>query len=438
MSLRRHFVSSTALATFAVLASPAAAQVDQPAPNTPAAEGEAAPQNQIVVIGTRRQDRTVADSPVPIDVIGADELAETGFTETNRILRDLVPSFNFPQPSLTDGTDSVRPATLRGLAPDQTLVLVNGKRRHPSALLNLNGSVGRGSAAVDLNQIPPIAIERIEVLRDGASSQYGSDAIAGVINVQLRRGEGGRAQVTYGKYITTMDGVLQQFGPQTGANGQPLPNPQAGASGVFLLEDNGEERERRDGGTLTVAGNIGLPVGPDGYLNLTAQFQDRNSTNRAGADPRQQFRSNGGAVDPREFGFDRYTHRYGDPETTDYSLFLNAGYELAPAAELYAFGSYGVRDSESAGFYRRSQDARNRNFSASTTAFVPFYPEGFLPLIVSEVRDLSAAAGCAAKWASSITTCPSFTARTRSTSSSRTASTPVSARSARAGSTPAS
>src|SRR3546814_14772877 len=107
-------------------------------------------------------DLTVADSAVPIDVISADALANSGTTETNRLLNQLVPSFNFPQPSLTDGTDALRPATLRGLAPDQVLVLVNGKRRHLPSLLSLNGSVGRGSSGVDMNPIPPIAIERHE------------------------------------------------------------------------------------------------------------------------------------------------------------------------------------------------------------------------------------------------------------------------------------
>lgn len=272
-------------------------------------------------------------------------------------------------------------------------MLVNGKRRHTSALLNLNGSVGRGSAAVDLNTIPPLAIERIEVLRDGASSQYGSDAIAGVINVQLRRSEGNRAQVTYGKYITTMDDVLQQGTPVLGANGQPALDPNAGAGDVYLLTDTGEERKRRDGGTLTLAANFGLPVGPDGFLNLTLQYQDRNPTNRTAADPRRQYPLVGGLADPREATFNRYSHRYGDAATTDFTAFLNAGYDLTQNVELYTFASYNVRDAESAGFYRRANDARNRDFSASTTTFVPFYPNGFLPLIVSDIEDLAIAGG---------------------------------------------
>ncbi len=386
----RLLLRTAAVAVAAFAAAPLLAQSEDDAASL---EGAAAPQEQIIVTGTRRSDRTVADSPVPIDVIGGDVLNNSGYTETNKVLNQLVPSFNFPQPSITDGTDALRPATLRGLAPDQTLVLVNGKRRHTSALLNLNGSVGRGSAAVDLNTIPPIAIERIEVLRDGASSQYGSDAIAGVINVQLRKSEGGRAQATYGKYVTNVDGVLQQNGPVLGTNGQPVADANAGATGVYQLTDDGREVRRRDGETLTLAANIGLPVGPGGYVNLTAQYQDRDPTNRAGADPRQQYSPVGGLVDPRELTIDRFTHRYGDAATTDYTLFLNAGYELAPSAELYTFASYGLRDGESAGFYRRSNDARNRDFSASTTAFVPYYPDGFLPLITSEIRDLAAAGG---------------------------------------------
>ena len=391
MIIRHRLLLRTAAVAFAAFAAgPLLAQAEEDAASL---EGAAAPQEQIIVTGTRRSDRTVADSPVPIDVIGGDVLNNSGYTETNKVLNQLVPSFNFPQPSITDGTDALRPATLRGLAPDQTLVLVNGKRRHTSALLNLNGSVGRGSAAVDLNTIPPIAIERIEVLRDGASSQYGSDAIAGVINVQLRKSEGGRAQATYGKYVTNVDGVLQQNGPVLGTNGQPVADANAGASGVYQLTENGREVRRRDGETLTLAANIGLPVGPGGYVNLTAQYQDRDPTNRAGADPRQQYTSVGGLIDSRELTIDRFTHRYGDAATTDYTLFLNAGYELAPSAELYTFASYGIRDGESAGFYRRSNDARNRDYSASTTAFVPYYPDGFLPLITSEIRDLAAAGG---------------------------------------------
>ncbi|MBL4639898.1 MAG: TonB-dependent receptor plug domain-containing protein, partial [Kordiimonadaceae bacterium] len=179
-------------------------------PVAAAADKEFAGIEEVVVVGTRRKDRTVANSNVPVDVISATELSSSGYSETNQLLSALLPSFNFPQPSLADGTDHVRPAQLRGLAPDHTLVLINGKRRHSSALVNINGSAGRGSSAVDLNAIPANAIKRIEILRDGAAAQYGSDAIAGVINIVLKdASSGGEMSATYGAHVTTLSGVPQ-------------------------------------------------------------------------------------------------------------------------------------------------------------------------------------------------------------------------------------
>ena len=142
--------------------------------------------DEVVVTGTRVASRSRLDSLAPVDVIAAESLNTQATTELAEALSNTAPSLNFPRPSITDGTDHIRPATLRGLAPDQTLVLVNSKRRHQSALVNVNGSIGRGSAAVDLNAIPLASVESMEVLRDGASAQYGSDAIAGVINLRLR------------------------------------------------------------------------------------------------------------------------------------------------------------------------------------------------------------------------------------------------------------
>lgn len=369
-------VSSTAL--FVAAANPAFAQQDTSAQ---AAEAEEATGiNAIIVTGTRRTDRTVADSTVPVDVISGEALLNSGTTETNKLLNQLVPSFNFPQPSLTDGTDSLRPATLRGLAPDQVLVLVNGKRRHQSALVNLNGSVGRGSTAVDLNTIPPLAIERLEVLRDGAASQYGSDAIAGVINIQLKKGIGGRAQATFGKYVTEMEdvGQVDTVSLTTGLTDNPV------------ITYTGEDRKRRDGDTYTLASNFGLPLGDNGYVNLTAEYKDRSPTNRSGPDIRRNYFNAG---DPREATFNRYAHRYGDGVSKDLNFFVNGGIEFSDSAEFYTFGSYGIREGNGAGFYRRSADVRNRDWSASTTTFVPIYADGFLPLIASEIVDISAAAG---------------------------------------------
>ena len=380
-------VTSAPVALFA--AAPACAQ-QAPEP-APADTAENSPENSVVVTGSRFATRTVADSPVPIDVISADQLENSGQTETNKLLNQLVPSFNFPQPSLTDGTDSLRPATLRGLSPDQTLVLINGKRRHTSALLNINGSVGRGSAAVDLNETPPIAIDRVEVLRDGAASQYGSDAIAGVIDLQLSKRKGVSASVTYGEYDTDLAGVAQVTGVQTGANGLPVVAAAGGTNNdILALTTNGKERHRNDGQTVTLATRIGLPVGPEGYFVFSAQFRDRDPTNRSGADPRRQYPTVG---DPRELTIDRYTHRFGDGKATDYNIFVNSGYQLTPDIEAYAFGSYGIRDANGAGFYRRANDARNRDFAASTTTFVSFYPDGFLPLIDSAIEDISGAVG---------------------------------------------
>ena len=367
----------------AAFAAPALAQ-QQPGAATQSAGAAEQPSvasgSEIVVTGTRRANRTVADSPVPVDVITSEALSQTGSTDVARALREQVPSFNFPQPSITDGTDVIRPATLRGLGPDQTLVLVNGKRRHTSALLNINGSVGRGTSAVDINFIPTIALGRVEVLRDGAAAQYGSDAIAGVINFQLRSArDGGRFTVTYGQYDTKIDGVQDYSGLVLGANGQPTLSP----DGTFALATTGK-RHRSDGQTLTFAGTLGLPLFKEGFLDISGEVQGREATNRTGADPRRQYPLIGGLVDPRELTFNRFSHRYGDPETFDGKLFVNAGLPLGGGVELYAFGSYGDRNGDSGGFYRIASDARN----------IPaIYPDGFLPLIQTELDDINGTVG---------------------------------------------
>ncbi|WP_172449732.1 TonB-dependent receptor plug domain-containing protein [Porphyrobacter sp. HT-58-2] len=336
--------------------------------------------NQLIVTGTRRANRTVADSPVPIDVIPAEQLRQSGLVETARLLRDLVPSLNFPQPSITDGTDAIRPATLRGLGPDQTLVLINGKRRHVAALLNINGSVGRGSTAVDLNQIPASSIGRVEVLRDGAAAQYGSDAIAGVINFQLNDArEGGRIFVNYGGFNTRIAGVNQV----TGVNGVAGQVPTLTPDGVLQLTDTGRGLNVNDGEVLTVSGNIGLPLGPEGFINITAEYRDRNDTNRAGFDPRRNY-AQSGPLDPRELTLDRRYHRYGDPKTEDLNIVVNMGAPISDTVNFYAFATYGTRDAESAGFYRRAADNRN---------VVAIYPDGFLPLINTDTTDFSIVGG---------------------------------------------
>src|SRR4051794_2220268 len=301
----------TTLSTIA-LASPVSGQTGPAAPVNAQGQPTVSNEQTIIITGSRTANRTVANSPVPVDVIGADQIATSGQTETNKILNQLVPSFNFPQPSIADGSDALRPATLRGLSPDQTLVLVNGKRRHVSALLNINGTVGRGSAAVDMNMIPGLAISRIEVLRDGAAAQYGSDAIAGVINIQLKNAShGGRASVTYGKYITTIDNVANVTGLQLTA-GQPVLDPTDNR--YFLANSNGD-RKARDGDQLTASVNFGIPLGPRGYINATGEYRYREYTNRAGFDLRPNFnRPAPPAFDTNEIGFNRLQFRFGDPQ----------------------------------------------------------------------------------------------------------------------------
>ena len=387
-----------------MVAGAAAAQTVQSSPSQETtAETQAAPEdeagNQIVVIGSRVANRTVSDSPVPIDVISSSALQASGTGELNKTLNQLVPSFNFPQPSIADGSDVTRPATLRGLNPDQTLVLLNGKRRHVSALLNINGTVGRGAAAVDMNMIPALAIERIEVLRDGASSQYGSDAIAGVINVQLKTADsGGRAQVSYGKYVTTLDGVSDFDGL---VGGQPALDA---TDSRYLQANSSGERKARDGAYTTFGVNVGLPIGDGGFFNFTGEYRDRNFTNRQGYDLRPNYvRPTTTTFDPREATFNRLDFRYGDAKTEDFNFLINTGLPLG-SAEFYAFATYGHRDGLSAANFRQQSAATNRDFSVLTPAttptngnFVGLTPDGYLPKIQSNIDDMSATSGIRAE-----------------------------------------
>ena len=225
---------------------------------------------EIVVTGTRVANRSALDTAVPVDIVSADTLTNLGVSEVNQALSVALPSYNFPRPGLTDGSDTVRPAPLRGLAPDQTLVLVNGKRRHSASLVNINGTVGRGSSAVDLNTIPAGALRSIEVLRDGSSAQYGSDAIAGVINLRLREArDGGEVGTSYGWRDT--------------AYTTPTPATPTGATWSAPAE---QTRSRRDGQTVTVSGWKGFALGENGYLTVSGEYKDQKHTERGGWDPR--------------------------------------------------------------------------------------------------------------------------------------------------------
>ena len=326
---------------------------------------------QVVITGTRVANRSALDTAVPVDVVPASALQNLGVAEINQALSVALPSFTFPRPGLADGTDTVRPASLRGLAPDQTLVLVNGKRRHTAALVNVNGTVGRGSAAVDLNTIPNVAVRGIEVLRDGASAQYGSDAIAGVINLRMREdSSGGELGVSYGWRDTTYKNL-------TGT-------PPAGAtwSAPAVLK-----RSRSDGETLTVSGWKGFALGDSGFLTVSAEYKDAERTERGGWDFRQQYaRTSTGAFDPREATFDRFSQWYGEPELKQTTVFVNAGIDVNDNAEFYASASYQDRSAVSAGFQRLANDPSGRNIAS-------IYPDGFLPLIAPDVTDYALSAG---------------------------------------------
>lgn len=354
----------TRLLPWALIGSLASVQANAQAQNT-AQEDEV---STVVVTGTRVANRSALETAVPVDVVSSETLQNLGVTEVNQALSIALPSFNFPRPGLSDGTDTIRPASLRGLAPDQTLVLVNGKRRHLASLVNVNTTIGRGSAAVDLNTIPSGIIESIEVLRDGASAQYGSDAIAGVVNLRLKTSsDGGDVGVTYGWRESSYD-VPVGAAPA----GATWPSPAS------------VSRDVSDGETLTVSAWKGLPIGDTGSVTIAAEYKDQEYTERGGWDARQQYPLVGGAFDPREATFDRFNSWYGEPEMEQATLFANAEYEFESGAVMYGWASWQERDARSAGFYRRASDDRNT---------IEIYPDGFLPIIAPTVNDLSAAYG---------------------------------------------
>jgi iron complex outermembrane receptor protein len=314
--------------------------------------------DQIVVTGTRALDRTVLEAPVPVDVLSSAEIVATGRSETMQVLQMLAPSINFPRPSVNDGSDHIRPATLRGLGPDQTLVLVNGKRRHTTALVHVNQSVGRGSTSVDLNAIPVNAIDRIEILRDGAAAQYGSDAIAGVINIILKSSAELSVNSSIGRSFSEFEGE----------------------SGSATYDD---------GRVVQVGANYGRAIMGNGFIHLTGEFRDRERTNRSRVDVSTQCIANDTRCSNLPAGTDIYDEDLrqswsGDSESRDFGFFLNSEIPLAAGPRAYAFGGFSIRDGLAAGFFRRSSDDRTVR---------AIYPNGFLPLISSDIQDASAAIG---------------------------------------------
>jgi iron complex outermembrane receptor protein len=339
----------------------------------------------MVTVGSRSSTiRTRTQTPVPVDVIQISQVVnDIGQVELSQILNFIAPSFQSARQTIADGTDHVDPAQLRGLGTDQILVLVNGKRRHQSALVNVNGTVNRGSVGTDMSAIPASAIERIEILRDGAAAQYGSDAIAGVINIVLKNRTGVlEAGVSYGQYITSYD---KNYALYKLTNKTDDPSVKA-----------------RDGGNFQASVGYGFKINK-GYLNLTGEYIKRNATNRTGTYT--------GAVYPNVNGVNRddsimaargqtrntFDMNIGNSEIKSGNLFYNFAYPVSDKTEIYSFGGYGKKDGRAAGFYRYPSGIPG-NAKIYAPNVLAIYPNGFLPFINSDIADLSTSLGVRTKF----------------------------------------
>jgi iron complex outermembrane receptor protein len=359
-----------------------------PAAAEPAAGAEFGSEDVIIVTGTRARGRTVAESAVPVDVISAEAISDVSFSDTQDVVRTLVPSFNTFRQPISDGATFIRPATLRGLPPDKTLVLVNSKRRHRAARVSTAGS---GQQGPDISTIPASALKSVEVLRDGAGAQYGSDAIAGVLNFILKDApEGGEVQF------------------QTGIYGEG------------------------DGEDLLISGNVGLPLGSSGFVNISVEGTSTQGTNRGAEFSRQQSpqfdvaTSRGTQFDVAQFkarypelasrfgNGERYdmgnVQLWGQPETQAFRAFVNAGFKASEAADFYAFGNYS--SSEGSGdfnyrfpdpeFGRENPNPNGRQASLGPPVRLPdgrvwtgnlLFPVGYTPRFSGEVNDYSVVGG---------------------------------------------
>ncbi|MDH7445803.1 TonB-dependent receptor [Aquimarina sp. 2201CG14-23] len=315
-------------------------------------EGEAL--STIVIVGSRSPKRTATDTPVAIDIIDMqDIITKSGKIEINELLQYTAPSFNANKQSGSDGADHVDPATLRGLGPDQTLVLINGKRRHTSSLINIFGTRGRGNSGTDLNAIPASAIKRIEILRDGAAAQYGSDAIAGVINIVLKDNTDRLSgSISYGAYNTNAKGDFPAGTPNTDGNRLDTEN-----DGNRIADD-----KNFDGGSVKVTANYGVGIGEKGFANFTTEYLSKNKTLRPGYDFRRGF---------------------GEAAIDGFNFFANAAIPLSDKTELYAFGGRNYRDTDAFAFTRNGGER----------VVTAIFPNGFTPRITSNIIDNSVSAG---------------------------------------------
>ncbi len=327
---------------------------------------------EVVVTGSRSAiPRTNISSPVPIDVISAKELKSYGQTDITQILNYIAPSFSSNRQTVADGTDHVDPASLRGLGPDQVLVLINGKRRHTSALVNINGTFGRGTVGTDLNSIPVSSIDHIEVLRDGAAAQYGSDAIAGVINIILKK-------------VTPLN-ISAMYGQS---------------------ESHTLGQNFTDGKTYQIDGSKGWNLNDKGFVNIAGQYIDRGPTNRGGYDTHpllyssisqrtgeteaafeSRYTTVKAADDARAAaaGLSRRNMVVGNSHIQNLSFVANGQYKLASWADVYLTANYTHRNGSAAGFYRLP--------SQTTQSDTSIYANGYLPFINTSINDVYVSGG---------------------------------------------
>ena len=325
---------------------------------TPPGQAASAPANgdasQIVIVtGSRARNRTVFDTPVPVDLFsGATLKTALSSGEVGQALQSLDPAINMPRVSSSGTSDTVRTIQLRGLAPDETLVLVNGKRRHSSAVMDTEG-LFPGTVSVDINALPLAAIDAIEVLRDGAGAQYGSDALAGVVNFRLKNApSGGSASVTFGANHT-------RFAPG--------------------------DRRITDGQALTVSADKGLAIGDGGFLHFGGDVQNRKGTNRAGPTVAADASENDTPADEALDG--RVLFKSGDPDQHGADLFYNAGLPLGGGLQAWSFATYSHRRSIGGAFFRYPGDSSN---------VASIYPQGYRPATTNDSDDVSWVGGLTA------------------------------------------
>ena len=326
----------------------------------------AADASAIIVTGVRGAPRTVAESPAPIDAVGAEKLQATGSAEFGEALSKLLPSLNFG--ATHAGVFSIgRPVTNRGLAPAYTLVLVNGKRRHNGAFLNNSPADTSGANPVDIDLIPTSAIDRIEVLKDSAAAQYGTDAIAGVINIQLPEKEGLSGDFTYGSLYE--------------ANGEPDSWKGTIRYGTRI----------GDGGFLTISGDVrkrggawwNLPATDTNIYGLPAGRTIDQVVASSGL-TRAQVEANVAAANARNAQWDRDGAHNGDPQIKAFNLSYNAQLPVTDDVTLYSFGTYGERDAQIGNNFRRPN---------STANFTALFPDGYYPLNNIEENDFQFVGG---------------------------------------------